>query len=43
MVTVNLAAGGQITATFNRDAPGGSLTINGVTTPLTATVAALPE
>jgi len=42
-VTVNLAAGGQITATFNRDTPGGSLTISGVTTPLTATVAALAE
>jgi hypothetical protein len=42
-VIVNLASGGQITATFNRDTPGGSLTVNGVTTPLTATVASLAE
>jgi hypothetical protein len=41
-VTVNLAGGGHATVTFNRDAVGGSLTLNGVTTPLAAGVATLP-
>jgi hypothetical protein len=42
-VTVNLASGQQITVTFNRDTQGGSLTIAGVTTPLTAGIDTLAE
>jgi hypothetical protein len=42
-VTVNLAAGGQVTVNFNRDAAGATLTINGTTTTIGATVDVLAE
>jgi len=42
-VTVNLAGGGTATVLFNRDTAGGTITINGVTTTLAATVDSLTE
>jgi len=42
-VTVNLAGGGTATVLFNRDSAGGSITIDGTTTALTASVDALKE
>ncbi len=42
-VTVRLANGQTVTATFNRDTVGGELTVNGTTTTLAAGVDALAE
>jgi len=42
-VTLNLAAGGTVTVSFVRDAPGATLTRGGVTTTLGAGVDTLPE
>jgi hypothetical protein len=42
-VTVNLAGGGTATVLFNRDGAGATLTMNGTTTALPATVCTLSE
>ncbi|MBV8755813.1 MAG: heparinase II/III family protein [Deltaproteobacteria bacterium] len=42
-VTVNLAGGGTATVLFNRDSAGGVITLNGVTTTLTAAVDSLSQ
>ena len=42
-VTVNLSNGKQVTVTFNRDTVGGTIKIDGVTTSLATTVAAIPQ
>nr|MBA3452557.1 heparinase II/III family protein [Deltaproteobacteria bacterium] len=42
-VTVNVAGGGQVTVHFNRDTAGATVTINGATTTIGATVDVLAE
>jgi hypothetical protein len=42
-VTVNVAGGGQVAVTFNRDTAGATVTINGTTTTIGATVDVLAE
>jgi hypothetical protein len=42
-VTVNLAGGGQVAVTFNRDSAGATVTIGGTTTTIGATVDVLAE
>lgn len=42
-VTVNIAGGGQVVVNFNRDTAGATVTINGATTTIGATVDFLAE